>query len=83
MTKLWRERKPTTLMYQSDGNENSVNEKVYINEYMAAFNVCLLINRSDGETDLTIDPNNNFEQVSGKQRIVLIAGSDTIHTYAT
>ena len=48
MTNLRQERRPTTLMYQSDGNEISVNEKVYINEYMAAFNVCLWINGGDG-----------------------------------
>ena len=73
MTKLRHERRPLTLMYQSGGNEISVNEKVYINEYMAAFNVCLWFNGVMGETDLTIGPNNHFERVSWKRRSVLIA----------
>ena len=35
----------------------------YINEYIAAFNVCVWINGGDGEMDLTIDLNNNFEWI--------------------
>ena len=32
MTKLQHERRSTTLMYQSGGNEISVNKNVYINK---------------------------------------------------